>query len=69
MSDYTPDEMAADLKVTRHWVVTHLDQLPHYRVGNLIRFTEADREAIRNLGRTQVKTDPNAPTARSRRTA
>lgn len=70
MSDLTPTELAELLQVRRAWVITHLADLPHYRVGNQIRFTEADVAAIRQAGRNTPKTaDPSGLTPRSRRSA
>lgn len=70
MSDLTPTELAAILQVKRSWVITHLPSLPHYRVGNQIRFTTEDVAAIRLVGRNTPKTaDPSGLTPRSRRTA
>lgn len=70
MSDYTPDDVAALLKVKRVWVINHSAELPHYRVGNQIRFTQADIDAIRQMGRSQsAPADASGLTPRSRRSA
>lgn len=36
---HTPDDLAAELSVPRAWVMKHLSELPHMRVGKHIRFT------------------------------
>jgi excisionase family DNA binding protein len=70
MSDLTPTELAAVLQVKRGWVISHLAELPHYRVGNQIRFTPDDVNAIRGIGRNTPKpADPAGLTSRSRQSA
>lgn len=68
MSDHTPDEVAAIFKVERKWLMQRLPQLPHWRLGNQVRFSDEDIAAIRKLFHvTGSAPDASGLTSRSRR--
>lgn len=49
----TVPEAAQYLRVPNSWIYTHLDQIPHFRVGKYVRFRQADLEqAVSGLMRT-----------------
>lgn len=57
MSALTPEQVAEQLGVTRRWLMGHLPSLPHWRLGNKVRFSEADVAAIRE----KFHREPTAP--------
>ncbi len=69
MSDLTPDELAAELRVSRRWVIENTPRLPHYKVGRSARFTPEDVAAIKANGRDAETPDASGLTSRSRRSA
>lgn len=72
MSNLTPDQVADRLGVTRYWLMERVRrrQVPHFRLGQRVRFSEADVAAILATHRVEPKAQDAsglAPGSRSRR--
>lgn len=58
-------EAARRLGVKPSWLREHRDEVPHRRIGNFIRYVQADLDTY--LARAAVDPDPNGRSVRSRR--
>lgn len=54
---YTPDEASEIVKLTPYWLKyrARLGEIPHRRVGRLIRFAFEDLEAIKEMSAQPVR--------------